>query len=78
MHESLIEVRAAKFSRAFLNTSSKVWSPGFVVGFKILVLLRSSNVFSMDGDETAHFQEGLIDMRLAVIPCHFSSEDSPN
>ena len=59
MHESLIEVRAAKFSGTFLISSSKVWSPGFVVGLKMLVLLRSSNVFSMDGDETCTLSGGL-------------------
>ena len=48
MQESLIDVSAAKFSRAFLMASSKLCL--LECGLRILLLLRSSNVFSIDGE----------------------------
>ena len=43
-----MDVSAAKFLHAFLMASSKLCS--LECGLRILLLLRSSNVFSMDGE----------------------------
>ena len=47
VQESLMDVSAAKFLHAFLMASSKLCS--LECGLRILLLLRSSNVFSIDG-----------------------------